>query len=133
MIGIDVPGVDGRGGGAAGPSHRIPAWRIAAGLAVLTGIIWIGALLVPVYLHNLALEKYLRDAQPVSEEVLRQEILEKGRSLGLDVVPEHLQIRRSPLVGNMGVRSDVRYVVRVTLPLYTVDLHFASNTSAGVK
>jgi hypothetical protein len=113
VSGVDAPGV--------------PAWRVVAGAAVLAGIVWIGALLVPVYLHNLALEKFLREKQPAPEEVLRQQILDKGRSLGLDIVPDHLRIQRGD------IKYDVRYVVRVTLPLYTVDLHFASNTLAGVK
>lgn len=116
---VGVPG--------GGDSYRIPAWRIAAGVAVLTGIVLVGALLVPVYLHNLALEKFLRETKPAPEEVLRQEILDKGRSLGLDIVPENLRIRRSPMSGRTDVRYDVRYAVRVALPLYTVDLHFASN------
>jgi hypothetical protein len=122
-----VTGTEVIGGDAAGGSPRIPAWRIGAGVAVLAGIALIGALLVPVYLHNLALEKFLRETQPAPEEVLRQEILDKGRSLGLDIVPENLRIRRSPGNGRARVHFDVRYAVRVALPLYTVDLHFASN------
>jgi hypothetical protein len=125
VISIEVPGIEVPVGDEGG-SHRIPAWRIAAGAAVLAGFVLVGALLVPVYLHNLALEKFLRETKPAPEQVLRQEILDKGRSLGLDIVPENLRIRRSPMSGARA-RFDVRYAVRVTLPLYTVDLHFASN------
>lgn len=116
-------------------SNRIPPWRTAAGVAVLAGIALIGVLLVPVYLHNLALEKFLRETHPATEEILRQELLDKGRSLGLDIVPDHLRIRRSDVRGavNGGINYDVRYVVRVALPLYTVDLHFASNIVVGLK
>jgi hypothetical protein len=112
-----------------GDRGRVPAWRVAAGVAVLIGLGSIGVLLVPVYLRNFELERFLRESRPASEEALRQSILEKGQTLGLDIAPDHLQIRRSPGVGP----AEVRYVVRVSLPLYTVDLHFTSSTSIGFK
>lgn len=106
------------------PSPQVPAWRIAAAGVVLAALGLMGGVLVPVYLRNFELEKFLRQTQPSSDEALRQTLLDKGLSLGLDIVPDHLQIRRSPGSG----RTDVHYVVRVSLPLYTVDLHFSSNT-----
>ena len=88
-----------------------------------------GAILVPVYLHNVELERFLRQTPPSSEEALRQTILDKGHTLGLDIVPDRLQIRHPPGANRM----DVHYVVRVSLWLYTVDLHFSSNTGSAVK
>ena len=111
------------------PSHRVPAWRIAAAVMVLAALGLMGATLVPVYLHNFELERFLRQTQPSSEEALRKTIIDKGRDLGLDIVPDRLQIRRAPGAS----RIDVHYVVRVSLPLYTVDLHFSSNTGSAVK
>jgi hypothetical protein len=108
------------------PSHRVPAWRIAAGVVVLAALGLMGAILIPVYLRNLELERFLGQTQPSSEEALRQTLIDKGHDLGLDIVPDHLQIRHSPGAGH----TDVHYVVRVSLPLYTVDLHFSSNTGA---
>ena len=105
----------------------VPAWRIGAGLGVLAALSLLGVLLAPVYFHNFELERYLRDTRPPSDEMLRQAILSKGRSLGLDIVPNQLQIRHSPTNAHI----DVRYVVQVSLSLYTVDLHFSSSISAA--
>ncbi len=109
------------------PADRIPAWRIGAGVAVLAALLLVGILLIPVYLRNLELQKFLLERPPASDELLRQSILNRGRSLGLNIVPDHLDIRHSPAGG----RNEVRYVVRVGLPLYTVDLHFSSNISSA--
>jgi len=109
-------------------SGRVPAWRVAAAVVVLVGLGSIGALMAPVYWRNFELEKFLHQSRSASsEEALRQSILDKGHSLGLDIPPDHLQIRHSPRSGG----AELRYVVRVSLPLYTVDLHFASNISTG--
>ena len=104
------------------PSNSISIWRIAAGLAVLAGLVGMGTLLVPVYVHNLELERFVRARPAAPDDALKQAILDKGRSLGLNVVPDHVEIRHLPAGGPTGVR----YVVRVTFPLYSVDLHFAS-------
>jgi len=104
------------------PSARVPAWRIGVGLAVLAGLSGLAVLLAPVYLRNLQLRNFLRETAPASDEILQQQILDKGRSLGLDIAPDHIQIRHSPADGP----TDVRYVIRVNMPLYTVDLHFSS-------
>lgn len=79
-------------------------------------------LLAPVYFRNLQLRNILRETAPVSDEILQREILNQGRLLGLDIAPDHIQIHHSPT----GAQSDVRYVIRVSMPLYTVDLHFSS-------
>jgi hypothetical protein len=100
---------------------------VAAAVVVLVGLGLFGAMVAPVYWRNFELEKFLHQSRPASsEEALRQSILEKGHSLGLDIPPDHLQIRHSP-----GSGAELRYVVRVSLPLYTVDLHFASSISTG--
>jgi hypothetical protein len=113
----------------AAPTPQVPPWRIAAAAIVLAALCLMGAILVPVYLHNVELERFLRQAQPSSEEALQQTIIDKGHALGLDIVPDHLQIRRPPGTSHM----DVHYVVRVSLWLYTVDLHFSSNTASASK
>jgi hypothetical protein len=113
----------------AATSPQVPPWRIAAAAIVLAALCLMGAILVPVYLHNVELERFLRQAQPSSEEALQQTIIDKGHALGLDIVPDHLQIRRPPGTSHM----DVHYVVRVSLWLYTVDLHFSSNIGSEGK
>jgi hypothetical protein len=47
-------------------------------------------------------------------------VLDKARALDLPVQPGNVQIVRREGT----VRIDVRYIVRVDLPGYTVDLHF---------
>lgn len=92
-------------------------------MAVLGAFSWFAVLLVPVYLRNLQLQDFLRETPAASDEMLQQAILNKSHSLGLDITPDHLQIRRPP----GGGPTSVRYVIRVTIPLYSVDLHFSSN------
>jgi hypothetical protein len=104
------------------PDKRLPAWRIGAALAVLGAFSWVAILLIPVYLRNLQLQDFLRTTPAASDEVLRQAILNKSHSLDLEITPGQLQIQRPP-----GGRTGVRYVIRVTMLLYTVDLHFSSN------
>jgi len=52
--------------------------------------------------------------------VLRSWVLSRAADLELPVVAGNVQIQRTA----ESVRIDVRYVVHVNLPLYTVDLHF---------
>ena len=107
----------------ATPSQSLPAWRIGAGAAVLAAFSWFAILLIPVYARNLQLQDFLRNAPAASDDVLERAILSKSHSLGLDITPDRLQIRHPPGGGS----TVVRYVIRVTIPLYSVDLHFSSN------
>ncbi|HKW96531.1 MAG TPA: hypothetical protein VJN43_02310 [Bryobacteraceae bacterium] len=105
------------------PLRSLSFLRIGAGIAVLVALAAMAVALAPVYVHSMELERFLHE-QPAgaSDESIRAAITTQGRALGLGIVPDHLQIKRLP----EGV-TEVRYVVRVTLPLYTVDLHFTSN------
>lgn len=103
-------------------SIQPPIWRIAAGFAVLGILVWIAVAFAPVYIHNLRLNKAIGQAHLRSEDQTRQMILDLGRSLGLDILPNQLQVRRLP--GTALFR--VHYAVRVSLLLYTVELHFSS-------
>ena len=60
------------------------------------------------------------DSQNQTDEALRQNVLNKAHELDLPVKADNVHIMRSA----DGLRIDVRYFVRVTLPGYTVDLHF---------
>ena len=109
-------------------SSRPPAWRLVAGGGVLLALIYIGILLIPVYLHHFELSRLLRASHLSSENAAREFVLDRGRALGLDISPNQLDLRRLP--GTSAI--DVHYVARVTFPLYTVDLHFSS-TIAEVR
>jgi hypothetical protein len=100
--------------------------RQAAGVAVLAILVILGVRLIPIYIHNQELEQFVEDvthraaAPTSSDDVLRSWILAKAADLGLPVVAQDVHIRRTA----DSVHIEVRYMVRVDLPLYTVDLHF---------
>lgn len=101
-------------------------WRQAAGVAVLAILAFLGIRLGPIYFHNQELQQFVeevtrRDTAPTSsDDVLRSWVLSKAADLELPVVADNVHIQRTV----NSVRIEVRYVVRVDLPLYTVDLHF---------
>ena len=105
---------------------RVPRWRLAAGAAVLGALVFFAARLLPVYLANLELQRYVEEttrrveSQTRSDDLLRTWVLEKAASLNLPVRADNVHVKRSAA----GMRIDVRYIVRVSMPLYTVDLHF---------
>lgn len=104
----------------------VSRWRLAAGAAVLAALVLVGIRLIPIYIRNIELQQFVeevthRAATPTSsDDVLRTWVLDKAADLDLPVKATNVQIERSA----DSVRIDVRYVVRVDLPLYTVDLHF---------
>jgi hypothetical protein len=105
---------------------RVSNWRIGAGAAVLVALVVMGARLVPIYVHNIELQQFVEDvthraaAPTSSDDILRTWVLDKAADLDLPVKADNVQIQRSP----DSVRIVVRYVVRVDMPLYTVNLHF---------
>jgi len=104
----------------------VSRWRVAAGAAVLAALVLIGIRLIPIYIRNIELQQFVeevthRATTPTSsDDVLRTWVLDKAADLDLPVKATNVQIERSA----DNVRIDVRYVVRVDLLLYTVDLHF---------
>jgi len=105
---------------------RVSNWRIGAGAAVLVALVVMGARLVPIYVHNIELQQFVEDvthraaAPTSSDDILRTWVLDKAADLDLPVKADNVLIQRSP----DSVRIVVRYVVRVDIPLYTVNLHF---------
>ena len=106
--------------------NPVPRWRIVAAVGVLAALLGFGALFAPIYAGNLKLQSYVAeithrvDMQNQSDESLRQNVLNRAHELDLPVKADNVHIVRS----SDGLRIDVRYFVRVTLPGYTVDLHF---------
>jgi hypothetical protein len=101
----------------------VPRWRIAAAVAVLLALLGFGVVFTPIYAHNLELQHYVAEiTRDVSapDGVLTEHVVDKARELNLPVTADNVHITRS----TAGTRIDVRYFVRVTLPGYTVDLHF---------
>ena len=104
----------------------LPRWRIAAAAVVVAGLALFGIEMGPIYIHNLQLQSFVVSltAHPENlaktDELLRGQVLEEAHALNLPVQPGNVQIVRR----NGNIRIDVRYIVRVDLPGYTVDLHF---------
>jgi Domain of unknown function (DUF4845) len=103
--------------------HRL---RIAAAVLILIVLGILGARLLPLYLDNMRLQSYVegitRDAENKTrpDDDLRVAVLNKAAFLGLPVKAENVHIKRS----EENTRIDVRYIVHVDFPMYTVDLHF---------
>jgi hypothetical protein len=100
--------------------------RQIAGAAVLAILVILGVRLIPIYIHSQELQQFVEDvsrraATPTSsDEVVRAWVLAKAADLALPVKADDVHIQRTP----ERVHIEVRYAVRVDLPLYTVDLHF---------
>jgi hypothetical protein len=107
-------------------ASRFSIWRVIAAAGILCGLVFLAVQLLPVYFENLQFQRYVEatthrlESQTQSDDSLRAAVVEKAASMGLPVLASNVLIRRS----NDNLRIDVRYVVRVNLPLYTVDLHF---------
>ena len=105
---------------------KVARWRIAAAIAVLAALAGFGALFLPIYVDNLRLQNYVAEitqtasTHPRSDDELRGDVVTKANALDLPVKADNVQVQHRP----EGLRIDVRYFVRVTLPGYTVDLHF---------
>ena len=105
---------------------RPSRWRLLAGGLVLLSLLALGVDLLPVYLHNQALARYVEETtrrvqnRTLSDDVLRVRILQKAESLDLPVREDNVLITRPA----GGLRIDVHYIVRVALPFSGVDLHF---------
>ena len=106
--------------------------RIAAAVLILAMLAVLAVRLLPLYLENMRLQGYVegitQDAEnrTRSDDALRVAVLEKAAFLGLPVKAEDVHIKRS----TDSVRIEVRYIVRVDFPLYTVDLHFYPGASS---
>jgi hypothetical protein len=88
--------------------------------------------MAPIYIDNYELQRYVEEItqsagnQARSDDLLRTWVVEKATALDLPVRAKDVQVKRS----SGGVRIDVRYVVRVDLPVYSVDLHFYPGAGA---
>jgi len=106
--------------------NPVPRWRTVAAWAVLALLGVFSAAFAPIYFHNLELQRYVVEItqgvenQARPDDALRSRVLQKAQELDLPVQADNVHILRSP----DKLRIDVRYFVRVTLPGYTVDLHF---------
>lgn len=108
------------------------AWRIVGALFILAVLAGAAVWLAPAYVRHFRFERALEAvlAEPGiarrPAEAVQVAVAARAASLGIPVKPE--QVRVEWRGGRM--RAEVRYVVRVDLPLYTVDLHFRADGRA---
>ena len=100
--------------------------RVAAGIAVLVAMAAMGILLIPPYAENWRLQGFINQlaqdpaTAQKTPEIVRANIVDKAASLGLPVHIDDVRVTRS----GDGMKIEVLYIVRIDLPIYTVDLHF---------
>lgn len=106
---------------------------MALAAAIVLALVGFCGLLFRPYLRNWRFQTYLEQlafggAVPQRPELqIRADVANHAARLGLPVSPDQVRVTKSPA----GVYLEVRYFVRVDLPLYTVDLHF--RPTAGVR
>lgn len=100
--------------------------RKIAGVAVLAILAVIGAMLMPPYIQNWKLQRYVNglvdDPATANQpsEVIRDKVVLRGGALGLPVHAGDVQVSRP----QNSVRIDVLYIVHMDFAGYSVDLHF---------
>jgi len=108
--------------------NRLPRWRIAAAVAILGILAFLLSVCAPYYFHNLKLQSYVSDLtrsvdqRKLSDMEIRSLVLNKGEELALPIAAGDIRILRQP--DGAVAHIDVRYVVPIDLPGYTVKLHF---------
>jgi hypothetical protein len=106
--------------------RTVAKWRIALAALIVLAAGILAAQLVPVYFRNMRLQQFVaetaRDHANLErpDDLLRATVLNEAERLSLPVRAGNITIQRTP----DSVRIDVRYVVKVEMPLYRVDLHF---------
>jgi hypothetical protein len=106
--------------------ERGRALRTIAGVAVLLILLAIGVLLIPPYIQNWKLQRYVNGLvdDPAtagqSSEIIRDEVVSRGAALGLPLHAGDVQVTRP----QSRIRIDALYIVHVDYAGYSVDLHF---------
>jgi len=100
--------------------------RLIAGITVLVILAAIGIVLIPPYVENWKLQRYVNElaedpgTAALAPEMVRAKIVSRAASLGLPVGDSDVQITRV----QDAIRINVLYLVHVDVAGYTVDLHF---------
>jgi Flp pilus assembly protein CpaB len=106
------------------------AWRILAAVVILAALAGAAVWLAPAYVRHYRFQRAM-DAvmaepdigrRPV--EAIQVAVAARAATLGIPLKPE--QVRVDWRAGRL--RAEVRYFIRVDLPLYTVDLHFRAQS-----
>jgi len=104
----------------------MPRWRIWLALGILgvflAALLWLAPVYVRHYRFERAVDRLMAEPglaeRPV--ELVQVAVAARAAALGIPLKPEQLRVARS--AGRLEV--EIRYFVRLDLPVYTVDLHF---------
>jgi hypothetical protein len=119
--------------------NRVPRWRIAAAAAVVIALLALCAAIAPIYYHSyqfggfistipLRVQQLVASGDAPSDRTVLEWVVSQAQALGLPVKPENVRLNR-PASGGPLKTIAVHYSVTVSLPGYSVDLHF--NPQAG--
>lgn len=106
----------------------LATWRIALAIAILGVLAILLAVCAPYYFRNMQLQSYVATLthspgiQRQSDHEIRTSVLQKAQELRLPIVADNVLIYRQS--GGALQKVDVRYMVPIDLPGYTVKLHF---------
>ena len=114
--------------------NGVSRWRIAAAMAVVAALVALCSLFAPIYYRSYQFRAFLStvpaQAQRLaaqggapSDQAVLQLVISRAKDLGLPVRPEDVRVERMPPGGTLR-RIAVHYRVPVSLPGYSVDLHF---------
>jgi hypothetical protein len=100
--------------------------RRIAGIAVLVILAAIGIVLIPPYVENWKLQRYVNEladdpgTATLAPELVRAKIVSRATTLNLPVRGSDVEITRV----QDAIRINVLYLVHIDVAGYTVDLHF---------
>jgi hypothetical protein len=107
-------------------------WRILGAVTILVVLLAAALWLAPAYVRHYRLQRAMDAlvAEPgIAQrplEVVQVAVAAKAASLGVGIRPEEVRVDMT----SSRLRVEVRYIVRVDLPVYTVDLHFRAHSQA---
>ena len=107
--------------------------RPIAGLAVLLILAAMAVILIPPYVENFKLQRFVNEliddpaTASLPPDAIRERVVNRAAALGLPVHTEDVQVK--PV--HNAIRIDVLYVVHVDVATYTVDLHFRPAAGGG--
>ncbi len=119
--------------------NGVSRWRIAAASAVIAALLGLCAVFAPIYYHSYQFGGFIstipsridlmtRSGDTPSEDTVLDWVLSEARGRGLPVKRQNVQLERLASDGPIG-KIAVHYSVTVSLPGYSVDLHFNPHAS----
>lgn len=108
---------------------RLPLWRLLLGLGVMGILASVLIALGPVYIDDFQLKNFTKALAAkggnLSDEAVRGSVAKEAHRLELPVKDGDIQVTHPG--GKLAV--EIKYIVEITFPIYSVDLHFHTTAS----